>query len=334
MLSRDQILAQMRERVHHPAGTRELLQLLKIPREERAVVQASSQVARRVGRPHSDSRPALRAAREDGPPRRAPRNASGRATASSCPNGRSDDGGDIYIVGRAPRAKRCTAIASSCASSASRTAAASRAASSASSSRKNTLAGRPLRSRRDGMGFVVPFDRRVLMDILVPAGQEGGASPGEMVTVELTRWPTATRGADRSRRRRARRHRRAGRRHRNHHPQVRHPRRALRRKPSPKRCASAAHGHRQATFAGGPTSAICRPSRSTASTRAISTMRSRSTSCRTAITGSACTSPTCRTTSGRQRARPRGVRARHVGVLSRSAPCTCFRPNSPRACAA
>ena len=33
------------------------------------------------------------------------------------------------------------------------------------------------------------------MDILVPPGQEGGASPGEMVTVELTRWPTATRGA-------------------------------------------------------------------------------------------------------------------------------------------
>ena len=46
-----------------------------------------------------------------------------------------------------------------------------------------------------GMGFVVPFDRRVLMDILVPPGQEGGASPGEMVTVELTRWPTSTRGA-------------------------------------------------------------------------------------------------------------------------------------------
>src|SRR5436190_11739139 len=36
MLSREQILEQMRERVHHPAGTRELLQLLKIPREERA----------------------------------------------------------------------------------------------------------------------------------------------------------------------------------------------------------------------------------------------------------------------------------------------------------
>ena len=36
MLSRDEILEQMRERVHHPAGTRELLQLLHIPREERA----------------------------------------------------------------------------------------------------------------------------------------------------------------------------------------------------------------------------------------------------------------------------------------------------------
>src|SRR5262249_23687081 len=36
MLGREQILALMRERVHHPAGTRELLQLLKVPREERA----------------------------------------------------------------------------------------------------------------------------------------------------------------------------------------------------------------------------------------------------------------------------------------------------------
>src|SRR6185503_6464653 len=47
----------------------------------------------------------------------------------------------------------------------------------------------------DGMGYVVPFDRRVLMDVFVPPGQEGGASPGQMVTVELTKWPTSTRGA-------------------------------------------------------------------------------------------------------------------------------------------
>src|SRR3954449_6307657 len=35
MLSRDQVLDLMRERVHHPAGMRELLQVLKVPREER-----------------------------------------------------------------------------------------------------------------------------------------------------------------------------------------------------------------------------------------------------------------------------------------------------------
>src|SRR4030088_2252405 len=36
MFSRDQVLALMRERVHHPAAMRELLQVLKVPREERA----------------------------------------------------------------------------------------------------------------------------------------------------------------------------------------------------------------------------------------------------------------------------------------------------------
>jgi ribonuclease R len=42
-------------------------------------------------------------------------------------------------------------------------------------------------------GHVVPFDARVLHEVFVPAGDEGGASSGEMVTVEITRPPTATR---------------------------------------------------------------------------------------------------------------------------------------------
>ena len=42
-------------------------------------------------------------------------------------------------------------------------------------------------------GHVVPFDPRVLHEVFVPAGDEGAASAGEMVTVELTRPPTATR---------------------------------------------------------------------------------------------------------------------------------------------
>ena len=46
-----------------------------------------------------------------------------------------------------------------------------------------------------GLGFVVPFDRRILMDVQVPKGEAKGARRGDMVTVEITRWPTSTRPA-------------------------------------------------------------------------------------------------------------------------------------------
>jgi ribonuclease R len=42
-------------------------------------------------------------------------------------------------------------------------------------------------------GRVVPFDRRVLHELFVPAGDEAGARPGQMVLAEITRPPTATR---------------------------------------------------------------------------------------------------------------------------------------------
>jgi ribonuclease R len=42
-------------------------------------------------------------------------------------------------------------------------------------------------------GHVVPFDRRILHQVFIPAGDEAGAKPGEMVSVEITRPPTATR---------------------------------------------------------------------------------------------------------------------------------------------
>ena len=45
-----------------------------------------------------------------------------------------------------------------------------------------------------GMRFVVPFDRRVAMDVIVPRGEERRALPGDMVAVEITKWPTPTRG--------------------------------------------------------------------------------------------------------------------------------------------
>ncbi len=44
-----------------------------------------------------------------------------------------------------------------------------------------------------GLRYVVPFDRRLLMDVQVPRGEDAGAVPGDMVTVRLTRWPTPAR---------------------------------------------------------------------------------------------------------------------------------------------
>ncbi len=45
-----------------------------------------------------------------------------------------------------------------------------------------------------GLGYVVPFDRRVTADVQVPRGERGSAKAGEMVSVAITRWPTPTRG--------------------------------------------------------------------------------------------------------------------------------------------
>jgi len=42
-------------------------------------------------------------------------------------------------------------------------------------------------------GHVVPFDRRVLHELFVPAGESGDAQAGQMVQAEITRPPTATR---------------------------------------------------------------------------------------------------------------------------------------------
>ena len=45
-----------------------------------------------------------------------------------------------------------------------------------------------------GLGFVVPFDRRLIMDVQIPPGEHLDARPGDMVVVRITRWPTPTRG--------------------------------------------------------------------------------------------------------------------------------------------
>ena len=193
MLSRDQILASMRERVHHPAGVRELLQLLKVPRDERATFKrhitalvASGDLiqirGQRFGLPEKMD---LYVGRLQTHP---------AGYGFVIPERPLDGGGDIYISGpllnEAMHGDRVVARIARVKDGGRVEGRVIRIL-----ERSNTwIVGRYDRGE-DGMGYVVPFDRRVLMDIFVPPGQEGGASPGEMVLVELTRWPTSTRGA-------------------------------------------------------------------------------------------------------------------------------------------
>src|SRR5215831_11554422 len=193
MVSREQVLAQMRERVHHPAGTRELLQLLKIPREERAtfrrhlksLVASGDLIQIRGNRFGLPEKMDLHVGRLETHP---------AGYGFVIPERPLDGGGDICVPGpllddamhgdrvvaRIERVKEGARVEGRVIRILER--------------RQTWIVGRYDRDQ-SGVGFVVPFDRRVLMDILIPAGHEGGASPGEMVTVELTRWPSSSRGA-------------------------------------------------------------------------------------------------------------------------------------------
>ncbi|MCC7418067.1 MAG: ribonuclease R [Acidobacteria bacterium] len=194
MLSPDQVLATMRERVHHPASSRELLQLLEIPRDERtafkrhlkALVASGALIEVRGHRFGLPEKMDLYVGRLQTHP-------AGYGFVT--PERPLEAGaGDVYIAGplisdamngdrvvvRIEKIKEGGRVEGRVIRILERA--------------NESLVGRYDRDEA-GMGYVVPFDRRILMDVAVPPGQEGGASPGEMVIVELTRWPTANRGA-------------------------------------------------------------------------------------------------------------------------------------------
>src|SRR4249920_954192 len=194
MFSRDHVLALMRERVHHPASMRELLQVLEVPKDDqtsfkrhvKSLVSSGELIQIRGNRFGLPEKMDLYVGRLQTNPA-----GYGFVTPE---RPLEPSGGDIYIpnqaldeamhgdrvVVRIERIKdggraegRIIRILER---------------------RTGSLVGRYDRDDT-GMGHVAPFDRRVLMDVFVPPEQEGGASPGEMVIVELTRWPTANRGA-------------------------------------------------------------------------------------------------------------------------------------------
>ena len=190
----EHILRLMRERVDHPATAKELIQILKIPREERAGFKR--RLRHLVGegalveiRGHRFGLPDLMnlvVGRVSTHP---------RGFAHVEPEVPLDDGpSQIYIAG----------------SNLNQAMHGDRVVVRLEHRRDGARAeGRILRilergAQRvvgryeldeSGHGFVVPFDRRLLMDVQVAKGDARGASPGEMVNVEITRWPTASRPA-------------------------------------------------------------------------------------------------------------------------------------------
>jgi ribonuclease R len=192
MWSSEQLLERIRDAVHHPATAREIVRLLRIPAEQRATVRRLLKALVADGE--------LVQIRGDryGVPERMDL-VVGRLQANPAGFGfvrpeeaDGDRAGDVYVAAHnltdalhgdrvVVRVERRT---------------------------EKGLEGRILRVLqrgqsnlvgrfdvdREGLAYVVPFDRRVLADVHVPTGQWLSAEPGDMVVVDVTRWPTATRG--------------------------------------------------------------------------------------------------------------------------------------------
>src|SRR6188472_223574 len=191
MLNAEQLLTLMRDKVDHPATAREVVQRLKIPREQRATVKrllkdlvaAGHLIQTRGNRFGLPDRMNLVVGRVQTHP---------RGFGFVIPD-RPVDGvsGDIFIAG----------------SNLNQAMHGDRVVARIERTRDDRAEGRILRilergassivGRFDidesGMGFLVPFDRRLIVDVLIAGADRSDAKPGDMVVVEITRWPTPTR---------------------------------------------------------------------------------------------------------------------------------------------
>ncbi len=193
MLSHDDILGLIRDRVHHPATAREIAQLLRVPREER-----------------SSFRRQLRSLVTEGTLLQIRGNRFGIAEKMDLVVGRlqTNPGGFGFVVPEhvepGPQRQDIFVAASNLTEAMHGDRVVARIERQSERGpegriirilkrSQETIVGRFEVDASD-LGYVVPFDRRVLTDIHVPTGQWSASEPGEMVLVEITRWPTATRG--------------------------------------------------------------------------------------------------------------------------------------------
>jgi ribonuclease R len=223
MLNHDELLRLIRDKVEHPATARELQQRLKIPREQRGILsRLLKDLTRRgdlietrgnrygvpdrmnlvVGRITTHPRGFGFVAVDRGlspSPTRPVKPRPGQPRKSLAVKEKPEMGtgpdweGDLFIAGsnlnQAMHGDRVVARVERIGADGRAEGRIVRILERASS----TIVGR-FDADASGYGFVVPFDRRLIMDVGIPGGDEGDAEPGDMVLVEITRWPTATRG--------------------------------------------------------------------------------------------------------------------------------------------
>jgi ribonuclease R len=191
MLSQEQILTLIRDKVTHPATSRELLRILKVPPDERAnfrrlvkMLVGSGELIQtkgdRIGLPD----------KMDLVVGRLQTHASGFGFV--VPDNGGDDVPDVYVsavnIKEAMHGDRVLARVER-------------------KTLENRLEGRIIRVlergnstvvgkfvTESGLGYVQPFDRRILTDVHIPTGASADAEPGEMVVAQITTWPTAARG--------------------------------------------------------------------------------------------------------------------------------------------
>jgi len=189
MLNREQVVNKIRERAHHPATARELVQLLRIPREQR-----------------STFRRLLKQLVADGELLQIRGNRFGLADRMDVVVGRLQmhPAGYGFVVPDDEKADRDLFIAPTNIKEALH---GDRVVARLEHQRGDRAEGRIIRILQranstlvgrfeiddSGLGYVVPFDRRVLADVQIPRGESRAAESGQMVVTELTRWPTATR---------------------------------------------------------------------------------------------------------------------------------------------
>ena len=185
-----EIVERMRERVGHPATIRELMRVLTIPGKDRhrfrrritQLVEAGELIRIRGNRYGLADRMQLVVGRLHVNPR-----GFGFVTPEHAETG---DGEDIFVAGvNLHQAMHGDRVAIRLESAGGRP--------EGRIVRVLERANEDLVGRYDvdqtGVGFVLPFDHRLVMDIQIPAGVTGGARSGQMVVVEIDRWPTPTR---------------------------------------------------------------------------------------------------------------------------------------------